>query len=242
MKFTILTLFKDMYDGFLNTSIIAKAIKKGIVEVKLVNIRDYPLDAYGHVDDTPYGGGAGMLMSVKPIYEALKANYDPNAHILLTSPKANPFTQEKAVELAKKEHIIIICGHYEGVDARVEMLADEKISIGDYVLTGGELPSMVVMDSIIRLLDNAISKDSLEDESYTDGLLEYPQYTRPYDFMSHKVPDILLSGHHEKIRRYRLKMSLLETFIYRKDLLKNRKFTKEEKAIIKEIVDEFERS
>lgn len=238
MKFTILTLFKEMYDGFLNTSIIKKAIQKGIVEIKLVDIRDYPLDKHGHVDDTPYGGGAGMLMSVKPIYDSLKDNYDANAHVILMSPKSKPFNQQKAIDLSKEDHIIIICGHYEGVDARVEMLVDEMISIGDYILTGGELPSMIVMDSIIRLLDNAINKNSLNDESYTDGLLEYPQYTRPYDFDGYKVPDILLSGNHKNINRYRLKMSLLETLKHRKDLFKDREFTSEELELLKEIENE----
>ena len=238
MKFTILTLFKDAYNGFLNTSIIKKAIEKGVVEVELIDIRDYTLDKHRHVDDTPYGGGAGMLMSVEPIYRALKANYDPDAHILITSPKAKPFNQAKAYELSKKDHVVIICGHYEGMDARCELLADEKISIGDYVLTGGELPSMVVMDSVIRLLKEAINEDSLVDESYTQGLLEYPQYTRPYDFNGYKVPDVLLSGNHKNIRHYRLKMALLETLKYRKDLLKNREFSKEELAILKEIENE----
>lgn len=240
MKFTILTLFKEMYDGFLNTSIIKKAIEKGVVEIKLVDIRDYSLDKHRHVDDTPYGGGAGMLMSVDPIYRALKDNYEKDAHVVLMSPKAKPYDQNKAYELSKKDHIIIICGHYEGLDARCELLADEMISIGDYVLTGGEIPSMAIMDSVIRLLKNAISDESLMDESYTKGLLEYPQYTRPYDFKGYKVPDILLSGNHANIKRYRLKMALLETLKYRKDLLKDRKFTKEEIEILKEIKDELE--
>ena len=241
MKFTILTLFKEAYSGFLATSIIKKAIERKLVEVELVDIRDYSLDKHRHVDDTPYGGGAGMLMSVEPIYRALKDNYDAKAKILLTSPKAKPYTQVKAQTLAQEKHIIIICGHYEGIDARVELLADEMISIGDYVLTGGELPSMVVMDSIIRLLDDAISPGSLLDESYTDGLLEYPQYTRPYAFMGHKVPDVLLSGNHELIRRFRLKSALLETLKYRKDLLLKRRFSDEEKALLKEIEDELKR-
>lgn len=239
MKITVLTLFVEQFNSFLNTSIIKRIIDKGLVEVKVVDIRDYSLDVHRHVDDTPYGGGAGMLMKVDVLVRALKDNLNPSSYVLLTSPKAKPYKQEDAYRLSKKEDLIIVCGHYEGIDARFEEYVDENISIGDYVLTGGELPAMVVMDSIMRLLDEGISADSLKEESYTNGLLEYPQYTRPVEFEGKEVPFVLTNGNHEEIRKYNLKMSLKETYLYRKDLLDNKKLNDEEKKMLQEIVDEF---
>ena len=238
MKITILTLFVEQFNSFLNTSIIKRIIDKGLVEVKVVDIRDYSLDVHRHVDDTPYGGGAGMLMKVDVLVRALKDNLNPSSYVLLTSPKANPYKQEDAYRLSKKEDLIIVCGHYEGVDARFEDYVDENVSIGDYVLTGGELAAMVVMDSIMRLLDEGISADSLKEESYTNGLLEYPQYTRPVEFEGKEVPFVLTNGNHEEIRKYNLKMSLKETYLYRKDLLDNKTLNDEEKKMLQEIIDE----
>lgn len=238
MKITVLTLFKEMYDGFLNTSIIKRIIDKGIVDIKIVDIRDYSFDKHKHVDDTPYGGGAGMLMKVDVVGTAIKANCNSNSHVLLTSPKAKPITQNDLQRLSKMDDIVIVCGHYEGIDYRIESRCDEKVSIGDYILTGGELPSMVLIDGILRLLDDSISPESLKEESYTDGLLEYPQYTRPYEYFGDKVPDVLINGNHKEIRRYNLKMALRETVIYRSDLLEKRNFTEEELELIKELKQE----
>lgn len=238
MKITVLTLFPEMIETILNTSILKRAKDKGVFELEVVNIRDFSQNKYHHVDDTPYGGGAGMLMQIEPIDLALKSVRQENSYVLMTSPKAKPYTQDKAIELSKKDHLIFLCGHYEGIDARVEKLVDENISIGDYILTGGELASCVVIDSVVRLINNAITKESLDIESYDNNLLEYPQYTKPYDYCGDKVPEVLLSGHHKNIERWRLKMSLLETLKYRKDLLKNRKYTKEEVELLKELIAE----
>lgn len=238
MKITILTLFKEMYDGFLNTSIISRIIEKGLVEVKLVDIRDYSLDKHRHVDDTPYGGGAGMLMKVDVVDRAIKDNNKDKPYILLTSPKAKPLKQADMLRLSQMDNLMIVCGHYEGIDARIEDYVDEKVSIGDYVLTGGELPSMVIMDSLMRLLDEGISLESLKEESYTDGLLEYPQYTRPVEYDGKKVPEVLMNGNHKEIKKYNLKMSLKETLLNRPDLLKDRQLNKEEKELLEEINSE----
>lgn len=238
MKITILTLFPEMFEGILNNSILKRAKEKGVFEIELINIRDFSTNKYKHVDDTPYGGGAGMLMQVEPIDLALSSVRKSNSYVMMTSPKAKPYTQSKAIELSKKDHIIIICGHYEGIDARVEKMCDENISIGDYILTGGELASMVVVDSVVRLLDNAITHDSLDVESYDNGLLEYPQYTKPFDYKGDKVPEVLLSGHHKNIARYRLKMALYDTLRYRKDLFDKHEFTKEEIDVLKELLND----
>lgn len=241
MKITVLTLFKEQFETFLNTSIIKRIIDKGLVEVSIVDMRDYSIDKHKHVDDTPYGGGAGMLLRVDVVAEAIKQNKDENTYCLLTSPKAKPYTQKDAYRLLEKDNIMIVCGHYEGVDARVDDYIDENVSIGDYVLTGGELPAMVVMDSIMRLIDNGINNESLKEESYTDGLLEYPQYTRPFEYEGKEVPFVLTNGNHEEIRKYNLKMALKETYLYRKDLLENRTLNSEEEKLLKEIEDELNR-
>ena len=238
MRITILTLFTDMYEGFLNTSIIKRIIDKGIAEVKLVDIRDYSSDKHRHVDDTPYGGGAGMLMKVDVLHKALLNNSTKNSHVILTSPKAKPLSQDDLIRLSKLDDIVIVCGHYEGIDYRFEKYCDEKISIGDYILTGGELASMVLTDGILRLLDNSITKESLDEESYDNGLLEYPQYTRPYEYKGDKVPEVLANGNHKDINKYKLKNALLETIKYRPDLLTNRKYSKEEIKILEELRDE----
>lgn len=240
MKITILTLFKEMYDGFLNTSIIKRIIDKGIVQVEIVDIRDYSNDKHRHVDDTPYGGGAGMLMKVDVVDRALKDNSRENSYVLLTSPKAKPLTQDDLIRFSKMDDIVIVCGHYEGIDARFEKYCDERVSIGDYVLTGGELASMVICDGILRLLDNSISPESLKEESYNSGLLEYSQYTRPYEYDGVVVPDVLTNGNQKEIDRFNLKSSLKETMLYRPDLLENRVFSKDEIEILEEIKDELQ--
>ncbi|MBQ6546791.1 MAG: tRNA (guanosine(37)-N1)-methyltransferase TrmD [Bacilli bacterium] len=203
MKIDILTLFPEMFEGFLTESIIKRAIEKDIVEVNIINFRDYTTDSHGKVDSTPFGGGAGMVLQIEPIYNALMDIKKDDSHVILLTPSGKTFNQKKARELSKKKHIILICGHYEGFDYRIKNLVDEEVSIGDFVLTGGELPSMMISDAIIRLLPNAISSDSLESESFDDGLLDYPVYTKPRDFKGMKVPDVLLSGNHAKIEEYR---------------------------------------
>lgn len=238
MKITVLTLFKEMYEGFLNTSIIKRIIESGIAEVKLVDIRDYSKEKHHNVDDTPYGGMAGMLMRVDIVRDAIEDNKGLNSKVLLTSPKAKPLTQSDLERLKDLDDIVIVCGHYEGIDARIEKYVDENVSIGDYILTGGELPSMVLIDGILRLLEDSISKESLKEESYTDGLLEYDQYTRPFEYDDEEVPFVLTNGNHKEIQRFNLKSSLKNTLLYRKDLLDKKKLTKEEKELLEEIKQE----
>ena len=240
MRITVLTLFKEQFDSFLNTSIISRILEKELCEVKVVDIRDYSKDKHRHVDDTPYGGGAGMLMRVDVLADAIRANRNDDTYVLLTSPKAKPYEEKDAYRLLEKEDLMIVCGHYEGVDDRISDFIDENVSIGDYVLTGGELPAMVVMDSIMRLINEGISSQSLKEESYTDGLLEYPQYTRPFNFEGKEVPFVLTNGNHKEIRRFNLKGSLRETYLYRKDLLEKRDLSKEEKELLQEVIDELE--
>ena len=240
MKITVLTLFKEQFDSFLNTSIISRILEKELCEVKVVDIRDYSKDKHRHVDDTPYGGGAGMLMRVDVLADAIRANRNDDTYVLLTSPKAKPYEEKDAYRLLEKEDLMIVCGHYEGVDDRISDFIDENISIGDYVLTGGELPAMVVMDSIMRLINEGISSESLKEESYTDGLLEYPQYTRPFNFEGKEVPFVLTNGNHKEIKRYNLKGSLRETYLYRKDLLDKKELSDEEKELLEEVINELE--
>lgn len=233
-------MFKEQFDSFLNTSIISRILEKELCEVKVVDIRDYSKDKHRHVDDTPYGGGAGMLMRVDVLADAIRANRNDDTYVLLTSPKAKPYEEKDAYRLLEKEDLMIVCGHYEGVDDRISDFIDENISIGDYVLTGGELPAMVVMDSIMRLINEGISSESLKEESYTDGLLEYPQYTRPFNFEGKEVPFVLTNGNHKEIKKFNLKGSLRETYLYRKDLLEKRDLSKEEKELLQEVIDELE--
>ena len=233
-------MFKEQFDSFLNTSIISRILEKELCEVRVVDIRDYSKDKHRHVDDTPYGGGAGMLMRVDVLADAIRANRNDGTYVLLTSPKAKPYEENDAYRLLEKEDLMIVCGHYEGVDDRISDFIDENVSIGDYVLTGGELPAMVVMDSIMRLINEGISSESLKEESYTDGLLEYPQYTRPFNFEGKEVPFVLTNGNHKEIRRYNLKGSLRETFLYRKDLLDKKELSDEEKELLEEVINELE--
>lgn len=203
MQIDILTLFPEMFNGFLTESIIKRAIEKEKVKINIINFRDYTTDPHGKVDDTPFGGGAGMVLQVEPIYNALENIKTKDSHIILLTPSGKTFNQQKAKTLTKHNHIILICGHYEGFDDRIKQLVDEEISIGDFILTGGELPAMMISDAIIRLLDGVINKESLESESFNEELLDYPVYTKPRDFKGMKVPEVLLSGDHKKIEEYR---------------------------------------
>ena len=238
MKITILTLFPEMFDGFLTNSIIKRAIAKGLVEVKIVNIRDYTTDKYGRVDSAPIGGGAGLIMKCQPIIDCLNANKSEKSHTVLLSPRGKTYNQTKSREFAAKfEDIVLICGHYEGVDERVNDYVDELISIGDYILTGGELGAMVIADSVIRLLEGAIASESIVEESFENGLLEYPQYTEPFDYNGQKVPDILYSGNHQAIEKWRKKESLRLTRTYRPDLFEKYQLSKAEKKLLDEIIN-----
>lgn len=234
MKITILTLFPEMFDGFMTNSIIKRAISKRVVTLECVQIRDYTKDKYGRCDTPPIGGGAGLIMKCQPIIDALEDKKTPSSHTVLFSPRGNTYTEAKAQEFSKLDHLILICGHYEGIDERVNPYVDELISIGDYILTGGELPAMSVADSVIRLLDGAINNESLKDESFNDNALEYPQYTEPYDYKGATVPDILYSGNHEAINKYRRKESLLLTEKYRPDLFEKLELSKQDKKLLAE--------
>lgn len=235
MKIDILTLFPEFFDNFLNTSIIKRAISKGAVEVCIHNIRDFTTDKNNRVDDYPLGGGAGLVMKCQPVLDCLKSVRKENSIVALMSPRGEKYTQNKAISLSKIEHLIIICGHYEGIDERVNKYVDIQLSIGDYVLTGGEIAAMVISDSIIRLLDGAITNDSLDVESFDDNLLEYPQYTFPRDYEGDVVPDVLLCGNHEVVRKWRRKEQLRITKKYREDLFLKHDLTKEDKKLLIEL-------
>ena len=219
MKFNVLTLFPEMFEP-MKQSIIGRAIENGQIELNIINIRDFSKDKHKKVDDTPYGGGAGMVMRADVVYDAFKSIKDENTKLIYLSPKGLKLNQEKVKNLSKEKNITLLCGHYEGIDQRVlDEIVDEEISIGDYVLTGGEIPAMVLIDSISRYVDGVITKESVNEESFSDGLLEYPQYTRPEVFLGKKVPEILLSGHHENIDKWRKEQSIEITKKNRPDLL-----------------------
>lgn len=221
MRFDILTLFPEMF-GALKSSILGKAIGKELININTINIRDFSKNKHKKVDDTPYGGGAGMVIRPDVVYDAYKSINNTNAKVIYLSPQGKKLNQEKVKELSKEEHIILLCGHYEGIDQRVlDKIVTEEISIGDYVLTGGEIPAMVLIDAVSRYVDGVISSESTEEESFSDGnLLEYPQYTRPEVFMEEKVPEVLISGHHENIKKWRRDKSLEITKQKRPELLK----------------------
>ncbi len=218
MKIDILSIFPEMFDGFLETSIIKRARDNGYVDIKVHNFRDYSLDKHGRVDDYPYGGGAGMVLMCEPIFRCIDDIKTDDSYIIMMSPSGKTFKQEMAVDLSKKKHLIILCGHYEGFDERIKSIVDMELSIGDYVLTGGELPAMVVSDAITRLIPGVISEESLESESFNDGLLDYPNYTRPEEFRGMRVPEVLLSGHHKNIQKYRDEERIKRTREVRNDL------------------------
>ena len=218
MKIDILTLFPEMFDGFLNTSIIKRARDLGKVDIKVHNFRDYSLDKHGRVDDYPYGGGAGMVLMCEPIFRAIEDIKTDESVVIMLSPGGQVFKQNVAVNLSKERHIILLCGHYEGFDERIKTIVDMELSIGDYVLTGGEVPSMVIADAVTRLLPGVITSASLDSESFNDGFLDYPNYTRPEEFRGMRVPEVLLSGHHKNIEKYRQEEKVRLTLENRKDL------------------------
>ena len=230
MKIDVLTLFPDMFDGFKKESIIKRAIDNKKVKINTINFRDYSKDKHKKVDDTPYGGGAGMVLMCQPIFDAVESLKKKNSKVILLSPQGATYNQEKAYELSKEKHLILICGHYEGFDERIKSICDEEISIGDYVLTGGELPSMVLCDSIVRLLPGVIEEESHKNDSFNDDLLDYPTYTKPREYKGMKVPEILLSGDHKKIDEWRQDKRLKTTKEKRPDLL-NKKIKLEKEGI-----------
>jgi tRNA (guanine37-N1)-methyltransferase len=238
MKFDILTLFPGMFDGPLTESILKRARENGLIEIALHNIRDWALDKHATADDAPYGGGAGMVMKVEPIAGAIEAAKEksPNSKVILTTPCGRPFNHDVAEELSREEGLIIICGRYEGVDERVKKLfVDDEISLGDFVLTGGEIAAMVIVDAVARLVPGVLgSGDSALYDSFADGLLEYPQYTRPPEFRGEKVPDMLLSGNHAEIAKWRRKESLLRTLATRPELLEKAELSKADHKILAE--------
>lgn len=224
MKIDILTLFPESFAPF-KESIISRAQKNGVIEINIINIRDFTLDKHKKCDDTPFGGGAGMLMSVQPVYDAVKSVLTDKSKVVYPSPSGRVLNSAISQQLAQNEHLIFICGHYEGIDQRlIELFGADEISIGDYVLTGGEIPTMAIVDSLLRFVPGVLKEGSLEEESFSNGLLEYPQYTRPQIFEGLAVPDVLLSGNHQEIAKFRHAESLKKTQRVRPDLLKGEKF------------------
>lgn len=238
MRIDILTLFPDFFEQFLKTSVIGRAIAKEIVKVNIINIRDYSQDKNKRVDDYPFGGGNGLIMKCQPIVSALNAIKTKDAKVFLLSAQGEVYKQKKAKEFTKIEHLILICGHYEGVDARILDYIDGEISIGDFILTGGEIPAMLIADSIIRLLEGSINKDSLVEESFEDNLLEYPQYSQPRNYDGKKVPDILFSGNHKAIKIWRDKQKIINTLKKRPDLFSYENLSDEMKNIYAQLDDD----
>jgi len=244
MRFDILTLFPEMVTSVLAESITGRAQEKGLIKVNAVNIRDFTKDKHKKVDDYPYGGGRGMVMAIQPIYDAylsIVQGLDYKPKVIYMSPQGKVLNQKLVEEYSKYNHLILLCGHYEGIDERViEEIVDDEVSIGDYVLTGGELPAMVFVDAVSRLVPGVLSSEaSYAEESHYNGLLEYPQYTRPYEFNGRKVPDVLMSGHHANIARWRRQQSLKRTYIKRPDLLEKYTLSPQDEKLLKESLEEF---
>lgn len=238
MQFDVLTLFPDMF-CVLNESIIGRAKEKGLINVNLINIRDFSKDKHKKVDDTPYGGGAGMVLRPDVVYDAYHSVKSNDSKVIYLSPQGQRLDQKKVEELSKCKHLILLCGHYEGVDQRViDEIVDEEISIGDYVLTGGELPAMVLIDSVSRYVEGVLKEGSTKEESFSQGLLEYPQYTRPELFNNQRIPEVLLSGHHKNIDNWRRRQSLQITFNKRPDLLEKVDLSDEDKNYLKNLKNE----
>lgn len=240
MKISILTLFPEMCNAYLSESIIGRARSSGKVQIECVDIRDYTKDKHRRVDDTPYGGGMGMIMQVDPVYDCFQAICEKDGtvpHLIYLTPQGKTLTQKRVVELSKLDNIALLCGHYEGIDERViEELQPEEISVGDYVLTGGELPALILADSISRMLPGVLSNDEcFEEESHFNSLLEYPQYTRPYEWHGRKVPDVLLTGHHANVDKWRREQSLKRTAERRPDMLEKADLTKEDRKYLSQL-------
>jgi len=224
MKISILSIFPETFSSFCETPVISRAVSRGALEVELIDIRDFAEGSFRKIDDSPYGGGPGMVLRVDTVSRAIEAVRKEGSHVVLLSPKGGLFNQKKAHEFGKTDHLVLVCGHYEGFDARISRYVDEEISIGDYILTGGELAAMVICDSVVRLFPGSLKEGSAQDESFETGLLEYPHYTHPLEFNGDRVPEILLSGNHEAIRKWREEKSLEETRRYRPDLLETKDF------------------
>jgi tRNA (guanine37-N1)-methyltransferase len=237
MKITILTLFPEFFSAITENTIIKRAISKEKVVLNIVNIREYTKDKHRRVDSAPIGGGAGLIMKCQPIVDALNLNCSTKAHKILLSPRGKTFNQKMAESYSQLDELVIICGHYEGIDERVNNYVDELVSTGDYVLTGGEIPSMLIVDSIVRLLDGVINRESIIDESFESGMLEYPQYTEPRNFEGYEVPEILYSGNHGKIDRYRYLQALKITKQYRPDLFEKLELSKKDIEELQEILE-----
>ena len=242
MRISILTVCPELFGSFLQSHEVKRAAERSGAEVEVIDIREFAPGSFRHIDDSPYGGGRGMVLRCQPVADAVEAVKEWGTNIsvrtILLSPAGTVYDQKKARELASQDHLILVCGHYEGFDARIYTLADELISVGDYILTGGELPAMTVADSVLRLLEGNLKEGGAGEESFEDGLLEYPQYTKPAEFRGQKVPEVLLSGDHEAVRKWRLKAALKETMERRPDLLEGRKFTEEEKALLREMEEQ----
>ena len=246
MKIDILSLFPEMFEGFLNTSIIKRAIDKEVVDIKIHNFREFTQDKHKHVDDYPYGGGAGMVMQAAPVYrcyQAIDQEYalkEKKTRVIYLSPQGETFSQKMAQELANEEDLVFLCGHYEGIDERVlEEIVTDYVSIGDYVLTGGELPALVMMDTISRLVPGVLNNDiSAQTESFSDDLLEYPQYTRPEEWNGKKVPPVLLSGNHKLLAQWYREQSVIRTAQRRPDLIQKADLTAKEQELVKEILED----
>ena len=252
MKFNVLTLFPEMFSA-LDESIIGRGKEKGLIDINLINIRDFSKNKHKKVDDTPYGGGAGMVMEPTVVYDAYCSVKESNAKVIYMSPQGKTLNQQMVQDLAKEENIILLCGHYEGIDQRIiDLIVTDEISIGDYVLTGGELPALILVDAIARLIpggelpamvlidsvsryvEGVLKEDSIQEESFTNGLLEYPQYTRPEIFLGKRVPEVLLSGHHENIKEWRRNQSIINTYLKRPDLLKEIELSDKEQKMLSE--------
>ena len=238
MRIDIITIFPEFFDIFTETSMIKKAIMQKYVEIQIINLRTYSQLKHQKVDDTPYGGGAGMLLAFPPLFEAIQDLKTEDTYVILLSPQGQVFDQKKAIDLSLKKHVILICGHYEGVDARILDYVDLELSIGNYVLTGGEIPAMIVADAITRLIPGVLHEDSSQTDSLQKGLLKYPQYTKPENYKDHCVPEILLSGHHGNINQWRLYESLKQTYLKRPDLLKDINLDEAQINLLKKIEDE----
>ena len=245
MIINILTIFPEMFGSVFSSSILGRACAQGLLEIRLTDIRPFSASKHKNTDDYPFGGGAGMVMTAQPIMDAMAAVTAelPNARRIYLGPRGRKLNTALARELAAEESLILLCGHYEGVDQRaLDACIDEEISIGDYILTGGELPAMIIADSVLRLLPGILKEGSAEEESFENGLLEYPQYTQPAEYEGRRVPEVLLSGNHEKIRRWRLKESLRTTYRNRPDLLKKRALNEEEQLLLCEVMEEEQES